>query len=146
MGQPPSTLPDLRVSTALLSYLREAHDTWHRDQETFGDGRNAALIRLVMIGWMERKPQDHSSLANAMNSSRSQVMRRVEFLDAEGWLMTKRDANHVHVLPTEALIERTREKFRTTLPVVAIRWGKVASMFAAIPVGEAVRVASQVVG
>jgi hypothetical protein len=142
VGQPET----IRGSLALLGYMREAHDTWHRDQDTFGDGRNTALVRLVMIGWMERKPHDHTSLAHAMRSSRSQVMRRVEALDAEGWVMTKRDANHVHVLPTEALIERTREKYKTTLPVVAIRWGKVASMFAALPIGEAVHVASQVVG
>jgi hypothetical protein len=141
MGTSPA---ELRRSAALHAYLREAHETWRRGQDIFGDGRNAALVRLVMIGWLERKPYDHSSLSEAMRMSRQQLMRRVDCLEEAGWLLSKRQAHRVIVMPTEALIDQARDHYDNTLPKVVTRWAKVATLFAAL--GKMVDVVGDVAG
>src|SRR4051794_34250520 len=94
----------LRTNVAALAYLKLMHDKWYRHQEVFGGGRNTALARLVMIGWMEGRLADFSSLGSSLNMSRQQASRRCIEMSKLGWLDYKHKIGRVAVKPSDKLI------------------------------------------
>lgn len=91
-----------------LECLRQQHADWHRRQAMFGGPYSAALIRLVMMGWIEAKPYDISSLAIGINTSRQKTTRLAVELEKRGLITLQRQRNRMLVHPTDELIELTR--------------------------------------
>lgn len=112
---------DLRDNTPLLRYLKQKHDDWVWGIKRYGDPYNREIIRLVIIGWMERKPFDLSDLALGLYVSRQQVMRRVVTLRKAGVVWAARVRNRVLVHPTELLVEQTRMAIYEVAAPLALR-------------------------
>ena len=104
----------LKGARAALEYYRQIHANWTRRHHAFGDGYNTAIIRLVLIGYMESKPFDISALAENVPLSRQQVARRVVLLKADGWLDTDRRTTHLNILPTMQLLDHTLRDLHAT--------------------------------
>jgi hypothetical protein len=105
--------------------LMDAH--WQAHQDTFGDTHNVAIVRLVMIGSLEGRPHDLSSLAVGIRLSRQQTTRRCVSLASLGWIENRRQRNHVTVRPTPKLIEYSQRQLDKRLPVVVAKWQRIAA-------------------
>lgn len=116
-----------------LEYLKLMHDEWTHAHRYFQSAANLELIRLVVIGWMESKPFDQSDLAETSGISRQQVMRRIEELEEQGWLMSERHRNRVLVHPTDKLIELTERVVPLRLEYRATRWRKLLNLLELSP-------------
>jgi hypothetical protein len=113
---------------AHLEYLRLVHSHWERWHDVFGDAHNTALARLVMIGWMECRPCDITSLAVGLNVSRQQAARRIEQLASLGFVEQHRRRNHIVVLPKTRLIKMTEEELPKRLTWTLSRWRKIVGL------------------
>lgn len=120
----------LKGNDAALEYLRLMQAHWERYQDTFGDTYNATLCRLVMIGWMEGRPQDITSLAAGLKTSRQQATRRCVSMSEAGWVKIDRRRNHVVVMPTDKLIELSEVEIPKSMAVGMARWRKIAAIAA----------------
>lgn len=118
----------LRQDKAVLEYLKLMHASWARNQDMFGDTHNVAIARLVIIGWMEHRPHDISSLAAGVYISRQQTTRRCLKLARAGWLTIERDANHCIIRPTAKLADMTHSMAPNKMIVMLSKWRKIAAM------------------
>jgi hypothetical protein len=129
---------ELRANKAALAYLKLMHDKWYRSQDVFGDSENVALVRLVLIGWMDGRLADFTSLSYGLNVSRQQATRRCISMQALGWLEYKRSLGRVVVRPTDKLIEWVEVEIPKRLRFAIPRWQQIAAMVAASIVTQAV--------
>ena len=116
-----------------LEYLKLMHNEWLHSGRYFQSAANLELIRLVLIGWMERKRLDLSDLAETSGISRQQVMRHVEQLEERGWVWTELHRNRVLVHPTEQLIEFTERVMPLRMEYRATRWRKLLKLMELSP-------------
>lgn len=124
-----------RANAGALEYLKTRHSLWLLDQDAFGDAHNTAIARLVMVGWMERRPYDLSAIAAATNISRQQAARRCSALAVAGWVTARRDANHILVLPTDKLIDRTCEVCVSRIPKLLAKVQGIAALISSSAAG-----------
>jgi hypothetical protein len=110
--------------------LMDAH--WQAHQDTFGDTHNVAIVRLVMIGSLEGRPHDLSSLAAGIRLSRQQTTRRCVSLARLGWIENRRQRNHVTVRPTAKLTEYSQQQLDKRLPVVMAKWQRISAMIGTV--------------
>src|SRR5690348_13994024 len=96
----------LQRSGVSLEYLRLMHEEWLHTNQIFGNPYDHALLRLVLIGWMEERPFDQSDLAESCGISRQQVMRRPEHLLLKGDVELEKKGNRVLVHPSVQFIDR----------------------------------------
>ncbi len=116
-----------------LAYLKLMQEEWsHANKEIrqldVGDQYDRALMHLVLLGWMERKPYDLSDLAESLGVSRQQVMRRVDLLDRRELITTERARNRVLVSPASKLIEFTASALPMRIERHGRRWAKVIEL------------------
>jgi hypothetical protein len=116
----------LRTNVAALAYLTLIHDKWYRHQDTFGDTHNAALARLVLMGWMHGRLADFTSLSNDLNVSRQQATRRCVSMSQAGWVEYKRKIGRVAVKPTDKLVDWASLEIPKRLRFAVPRWQQIA--------------------
>jgi hypothetical protein len=116
----------LRTNVAALAYLTLIHDKWYRHQDTFGDTHNAALARLVLMGWMHGRLADFTSLSNDLNVSRQQATRRCVVMSQAGWVEYKRKIGRVAVKPTDKLVDWASLEIPKRLRFAVPRWQQIA--------------------
>lgn len=85
--------------------LKQAHTNWMRHQRILGSPLHLGFCRLILLGWMDDLPYDHSSLAAALEVPRQTVSRHVQDLTQRGFVWSERQRNRVIVLPTDKLVE-----------------------------------------
>src|SRR5215469_14996099 len=95
----------LRDHKPLLEVLRLMQEDWIGHLSELGDSNDRAILRGVMIGWMEGRLFDKSALALATNISLGVVGRHLDALEARGWVKQVRIGHRVEAHPTEQLLE-----------------------------------------
>lgn len=111
----------LRTHAPSLQYLKETHAIWSRQHDLYGDNYNKAIVRLVLIGWMETSPYDLTSLGSAIRLSRQQTSRRCTELVDMGWIEINRVGKQSVVTPTIKLIEEAEKDIKVAAPRLVSR-------------------------
>lgn len=103
-------LRDWRPGLVHLKLQLEIHNS-RRARFDGADPNLFWLTGLVMIGWMERRPYNLTSLAHDLGISRATATRGVEDYARHGWVTIEQRGRSSYLHPTEKLIERTTEAF-----------------------------------
>ena len=64
-----------------------------------------ALIDMIMLGHLENRPVDISSLSHLIKMPRPTVRRHVRRLEENGWLIQRSEGRHNHVYLTECAMD-----------------------------------------
>jgi DNA-binding transcriptional ArsR family regulator len=91
---------------ALLEILRCHQRLWEERQKLWGGSTAASILRVVLMGWLERKPYNLTAIAAASMLSRQAVSRKVEELEADGLVAQVHIRNRIVVIPTPGLLDK----------------------------------------
>jgi len=96
-------LADNRESRLAILRLRAAYYGAQRDVGLVAG--DISLMDMIMLGHLEGRPVDMSSLSNMLKMPRPTVRRHVERLEKAGWLTRRRDGRHSYVYLTERALK-----------------------------------------
>lgn len=102
----------LRDWKPALAHFKFRHEVDIERQRAF-EGCHTILLRLVLIGWLESRCYDLTSIALELRMSRATATRRVNQAVAHGWITIERNGRRRDLLPAQKLLDHVAARIPT---------------------------------
>lgn len=127
-------LRDWKPGLEFLKFQQQIEDL--RDRKYRANACARTILRLVLIGWMEYRPYDLSSLSFYLGFSRATTTRRVNEIASQGWIKVERRGQSRKLLPTQALINLVSQDFMGPVQAMLERYDQIFEMIQSEPISS----------